>query len=127
MSTLPESGSKPAPSWIDGLAAKREQTAYVCLGLGAFFFVTALFLGYRYKFETLPAPLWAGLVGLTFTVIGIWRLFTEASSLTDRDFTRLQILVLGGLIGFVTVLFLGFGLGWTWWETISGGWQKLAG
>ena len=87
------------------------------------FGMLAVVLAFKYRTNNLPITLWAFLCGLCFLVAGVWRLFGQSSRMPERDFVRFQVLVLGGVLGSLTVVFLGLGLTWNWWDTISGGWQ----
>lgn len=114
-------------SWVDWLSSRRIESAYVCAVLAGILVLAAIVIGYRYRLDQLPLVLWLGLSGLVLGVVAFWRVVSEPVHLGERDFTRLQVLVLGGTIGLLTVIFLGFGSAYAWWETISGGWQAWQG
>jgi ABC-type uncharacterized transport system len=129
MASSHEGGSPAArrTSLFDRLEANPRESVYGAFGAAVVFGILAVVLAIQYRTNNLPVTLWAFLLGLSFLVAGVWRLFGETARMPPRDFVRLQILVLGGVIGTLTVLFLGLGLSWTWWETISGGWQTWQG
>jgi hypothetical protein len=112
---------------FDRIEANPTQAAYGAFAVAALFGIASIILAIRNHTNNLPITLWCFLVGLCFLVAGVWRLVGENSRLTSRDFVRFQVLVLGGVLGSLTVLFLGLGLAYSWWETISGGWQVWQG
>jgi hypothetical protein len=114
-------------SLFERLEAKPHEAAYAAFGLAVVFGCASVILAIKYRTNNLPITLWAFLLGVCFLVAGVWRLLGQTSRLPERDFVRFQVLVLGGVLGSLTVLFLGLGLTWTWWETISGGWQVWQG
>jgi hypothetical protein len=114
-------------SLFERLEAKPQQAAYGAFAAAALFGILAIVLAFQYRTTNLPVTLWAFLLGLCFLIAGVWRLFGQASRMPERDFVRMQVLILGGVIGSLTVIFLGLGLTWSWWETISGGWQVWQG
>jgi hypothetical protein len=109
------------------MAAKRTQTAYALFGIAAVFAVIALLVGIKYRSEYVVVVLWAGLLALVATAGGAWRLIAESERDGSPENMRLLILAIGGLFGFITVLFLGFGLVFKWWDTITGGWETWQG
>src|SRR5262249_34296441 len=121
MASSQEGGSSVGQrtSLFERLEAKPYQAAYVAFAIAVLFGCASVVLAIRFRTNNLPITLWAFLLGVCFLVAGVWRLLGQTSRLPDRDFVRFQVLVLGGVIGSLTVLFLGLGLTWTWWDTIS--------
>ena len=126
MASSQETGStgQGRQSAFDRLETNPTQAAYGAFGAAAIFGIASIILALKNHTEVLPLTLWCFLVGLCFLVAGVWRLVGGNSRLPSRDFARFQVLVLGGVLGSLTVLFLGLGLAYSWWETISGGWQS---
>jgi ABC-type uncharacterized transport system len=129
MSTMQNSdpSTKQPSGWLDRLVEKPEKTAYGLLAAAAGFVVLALVFGLRFRTHNIPITMWALLCGLCFFAAGVWRLLGQSARMPLRDFARLQLLVLGGFLGIFTVLCLGLGLAWTWWDTVMGGWQTWQG
>ena len=129
MSSSQQSGStvERGGSFFDRLEARPAQAVYGAFGVAALFGILSIVLAFKYGTNNLPITLWAFLIGLCFLVAGVWRLLGQNSRMPAHDFVRFQVLVLGGVLGSLTVLFLGLGLAWSWWETIAGGWQAWQG
>ncbi len=129
MSSSQDGGSSGGqrPSLFERLEAKPNQAAYGAFAAAVVFGILAVVLAFKYRTNNLPITLWAFLLGLSFLVAGVWRLLGQSSRVPERDFVRFQVLVLGGVLGSLTVIFLGLGLTWSWWDTISGGWQVWQG
>lgn len=113
--------------WLESLTRKQKQTANILFAATGLCAVIALYIAYRYKTEYLPVSIWAVLTGLICLGGGAARLLFEPRDLSPRDVTRFIILAVGGLIGLVTAVCLGGGLGLRWSQTIAGGWTEWQG
>ncbi|CAN5396182.1 hypothetical protein BH10PLA2_BH10PLA2_03030 [soil metagenome] len=129
MSSSQASGSsaQERSTFFDRLESSPVQAAYGAFGVAAVFGIASIVLALKYHTDNLPTTLWAFLIGLSFLVAGVWRLVGESAWLPARDFVRLQVLILGGVLGSLTVIFLGLGLTYNWWDTLAGGWQVWQG
>jgi hypothetical protein len=115
------------PSLFSVMAEKRKETAYALFGLFAVFAIIALVVGIRYRIDFLSVILWAALIGLVFLSAGVWRLAAETSERSSEDSMRLLVLAVGGMFGFITVVFLALGLTLKWWDVFTGGWEAWQG
>jgi hypothetical protein len=112
-------------TWLDHLTRLQKQSSYAMFGVGGALLVTALFVIVEFKWEGAVEALASAGFGLVLLVGGYWHLAREPEQLTDRDATRILVLVVGGLLGFfITVI--GFARSKRWWKYFTGGvetWQ----
>jgi hypothetical protein len=82
-----------------------------------------------YVYRYVSVSVWLGCLGLLVIGAGLYHLFREPNpTLTDQDAARLLVLVIGGLAGLLTAVFIGLALPYfDWWNIISAGleeWRK---
>ncbi|HLN29288.1 MAG TPA: Gldg family protein [Gemmataceae bacterium] len=105
-----------------------KQTAYALMVAGLLFAVIPLWLGIKYRTEYLPICFWGGSLALVAFGAGIWQLLDAMPrDLAPADAKRLLVLVIGGLSGVATAVFLGLGLTSKWWNDVAGGWETWQG
>jgi hypothetical protein len=119
------------PAWLVSLARNRKPVAYALFVAAVLLALIPVWIGYKYHAEYLSVCFWGGALALIALGAGIWALIAEPARLSDVDSMRLLVLTVGGLSGFATVVFLGVGLTWKWWnEYFAGGpetWQGKEG
>jgi hypothetical protein len=127
MTSLQDPSLKPKESAWEALGKLERQTAIGLLVVAAAFCLVPILVGIKYRGEYLSVCLWGGALALVALLAGLWRFFAHPSKVSAADSSRLLILFVGGISGFLTVVFLGIGLAFKWWTTVTGGWEAWQG
>lgn len=104
-------------TWLEKVASNPKPAAFVLLLLALGLGVLSIWLGVTYKEPQWPLWIYAGLLGISLAVGGIWLLLFDPQQQGGIDSVRLMVLALGGTIGLITVLLAGV-LGYRWWDEI---------
>jgi hypothetical protein len=125
--TQESSSSQNSGQTWEALGQLKRQTGIGLLVVAALFALIPILMAFKYRGDYLSVSIWGAGLALVALMAGLWRLLAQPARLTPADATRLLILVLGGLGGLLTVLFLGLGLALRWWSTVTGGWEAWQG
>ena len=109
------------------IEATKKQVAYGLFIAAAVLTVIPLWMGIKYRTDYLPVCIWGGALALIAFGAGITQLLARPTDLSPADSRRLLILMVGGLSGIATVVFLGLGLTAKWWDQVTGGWESWQG
>ncbi len=107
--------------------ARKKRIAYGLFIAALVLAVIPIYMGIKYRMEYLPGCLWGGTLALVALGAGIAQLAAQPSDLSTTDSQRLLVLMIGGLSGIATVVFLGLGLTAKWWDQVTGGWETWQG
>jgi hypothetical protein len=106
---------------------RKKQVAYGFFAAALLLAIIPVWMGIQYRTEYLPVCLWGGALALIALGAGITQLLLPPTDLSPADSKRLLILMVGGLSGIATVVFLGLGLTAKWWDQVTGGWETWHG
>lgn len=114
------------PPWVKKLSERRQQVSYVLFGACAAAALAAILLFFKVLRVTDETPygVYLALLAVTFLGVGAFQRFVVSGEVSAEENTRVSILALGGLVGFLTTFGLGLGLAWTWRTHILGGWTS---
>src|SRR5262245_35045531 len=89
----------------EALGRLERQTAVGLWVLAGLLSLIPIIVGIKYHMEYFLVCLWGGALALVALLAGLWRFFVCPSRLSAADAARLLILIVGGLSGFLTVVF----------------------
>src|SRR5437588_3925758 len=118
MSNAPASAHQDRQAWLVEFIARRQQeTVWVLYAIGVLFALLPIILGIRYHTDHLWLCIWGALMALSAWGIAVWQT-ARGPGVGDVDNSRMLLIVFGGLFGLYTT-WLGFMLGWDWWDTFE--------
>jgi hypothetical protein len=117
---------RPQSNWLDQLTRLQKQTSYTMFGVGIAVALAGLFFGIQYKWDAAVEVIACFGFSLVLLAGGYWHLAREPEELSDRDATRILVLVVGGLLGFFTTL-IGFTRAFRWMKYFTGGIESWQG
>ncbi len=126
MATNPTNPPGPAgPSFLDALAAKRQQLGIGLVIVGLALTAIPIVFGVRQGWEDAREIIvWGALLSLACLIAGAVCLAAKSGpNLSDTEQVRLVLLILGGVVGFLTTL-LGLVLPFTRYAAVFGGGLK---